>query len=211
MRYDAVLFDLDGTLIEDTTAHYVDALAAGLQHIGMDAPREKIDQMMNMLGMPRALIFQSFELTPEAVITVMEVRHKTLVTLMREGNIWRSGAPELLKAIEQHPRAIITGGSNSHVKAIDEALGLRSRIPIIISKADVGERKKPDPYGLLLASEKLVVDPAKCVYVGDQRNDIEAATSAGMEAILIQSKFTRADLKHSPTITLLSELSKHLS
>jgi HAD superfamily hydrolase (TIGR01549 family) len=50
-------------------------------------------------------------------------------------------------------------------------------LPVIVAYHDV-KRVKPDPEGLLLASEKLGIPPSKCIYVGDDRNDMQAAQAA---------------------------------
>lgn len=55
-------------------------------------------------------------------------------------------------------------------------------IPVLAAYHDV-ERVKPDPEALLLASKKLGIPPERCVYIGDDANDVQAARSAGFTPI----------------------------
>lgn len=50
-------------------------------------------------------------------------------------------------------------------------------IPVLVAYHDV-DNVKPDPEALLLASQKLGIDPSRCIYVGDDRNDVQAASAA---------------------------------
>jgi phosphoglycolate phosphatase len=59
------------------------------------------------------------------------------------------------------------------------ALGLADRSGCSIY-GDSAEQRKPHPAPLLLAAERLGVTPAECVYIGDARTDVVAASSAGM-------------------------------
>jgi HAD superfamily hydrolase (TIGR01662 family) len=56
------------------------------------------------------------------------------------------------------------------------------KVPIIVAYHDV-KRVKPDPEALLLASKRLGIDPSRCIYVGDDGNDVQAARSAGFAPI----------------------------
>jgi HAD superfamily hydrolase (TIGR01509 family) len=56
------------------------------------------------------------------------------------------------------------------------------RVPVAAAYHDV-KRVKPDPEALLLASQKLGVEPARCIYVGDDANDVRAARAAGFTPI----------------------------
>jgi HAD superfamily hydrolase (TIGR01662 family) len=56
------------------------------------------------------------------------------------------------------------------------------QMPVIVAYHDV-KRVKPDPEALLLASKRLRVEPARCIYVGDDGNDVQAARSAGFAPI----------------------------
>jgi beta-phosphoglucomutase-like phosphatase (HAD superfamily) len=52
-----------------------------------------------------------------------------------------------------------------------------ANIPVLVAYHDV-DNVKPHPEALLLASQKLGIDPSRCIYVGDDRNDVQAARAA---------------------------------
>jgi HAD superfamily hydrolase (TIGR01549 family) len=56
------------------------------------------------------------------------------------------------------------------------------QMPVIVAYHDV-RRVKPDPEALLLASKRLGIAPSRCVYVGDDRSDVQAARSAGFAPV----------------------------
>ncbi len=53
------------------------------------------------------------------------------------------------------------------------------KIPVLAAYHNV-KKIKPDPEALLLASQKLGIPPARCIYIGDDENDVRAAQAAGM-------------------------------
>jgi N-acetyl-D-muramate 6-phosphate phosphatase len=55
-------------------------------------------------------------------------------------------------------------------------------MPVIVAYHDV-RRVKPDPEALLLSSKRIGIAPARCIYVGDDVNDVQAARSAGFAPI----------------------------
>jgi HAD superfamily hydrolase (TIGR01549 family) len=60
----------------------------------------------------------------------------------------------------------------------------RLRLPVLVAYHDVAHRK-PDPEPILKAAVKLGVEPGRCIHVGDQLADIEAALSAGAAAVAL--------------------------
>jgi HAD superfamily hydrolase (TIGR01509 family) len=93
------------------------------------------------------------------------------------------GVREMVDALEQRGIrwAIATSSRKQQVAASVEALGL-SREPAIVDGSHV-EHAKPEPDLLLLAAQRLEVDPGRCWYVGDSTWDMVAAVAAGMVAI----------------------------
>jgi phosphoglycolate phosphatase len=62
-------------------------------------------------------------------------------------------------------------------------LGWESRCAVLIG-GDTLPKRKPDPLQLTVAAERIGVDPADCVYVGDDERDIVAARAAGMASVV---------------------------
>lgn len=75
-------------------------------------------------------------------------------------------------------------GPEALQKAMDR-LDLSGRLEVVISRNDV-KHIKPHPEGLIKAAETLKVDPAQIVFIGDSRNDVQAARAAGMIAVYLR-------------------------
>lgn len=123
--------------------------------------------------------------------------------LLRTQIGWMDGAEDLLKYIHVAgiPTGIVTTAFSSFIDAVNEKLPIRHLIDLIITAEDVGDKGKPNPYGLLLAAEKLRIKPMDTIYIGDQPFDVLAANAAGMESWLIQHPHTPVDAgKHAKLI-----------
>ena len=94
------------------------------------------------------------------------------------------GIPELLDALEaQGSRwGIVTNKPEDLARDLMPLLGWDARCAVLIGGDSLAERK-PHPLPLLYSAEVLGVAASQCVYVGDDRRDIESARAAGMPSI----------------------------
>ena len=77
--------------------------------------------------------------------------------------------------------ALVSNVGKTSLQAAMEKLGLSHLIQVVISRDDVS-RIKPHPEGLLAAAKALGVSPGEALFIGDSRNDVDAARRAGMLA-----------------------------
>lgn len=88
--------------------------------------------------------------------------------------------PETLRFVQRISRkaqiGVVTKAPRSYAERLLAHHSIE--IPVIVAYHDV-RKVKPDPEALLLASKNLRIAPARCVYVGDDGNDVQAARSAG--------------------------------
>lgn len=210
MKFDAIIFDLDGTLVE-TIGLYEQALIGAFQEFGGTMTPENYLHSYQSGKHIRDLM-SDFDINPSKEQALREKRDGLYIDLLKQKTVWLDGAESLLQKTKMYPRAIVTGSWKSYVEAINESIGLLSHIDTLITADQIHTKMKPDPYGLLLAAEMLDVDPAKSIYVGDQSFDIEAAQRAGMKSAFIQSRFSPKTLQIKPDITVstLSALEKYL-
>lgn len=113
------------------------------------------------------------------------------------------GAEKILRYVQAEgiPSGIVTTAFRSFVDAVNEKLPIHALVNLLITAEDVGEKGKPNPYGLLLAVEKLGIKPMDAIYIGDQPFDVLAANAAGMESWLIQHPHTPVDAgKHAKLV-----------
>jgi len=172
----AVLFDLDGTLI-----HSIDHIVACWQHtvrtcLGREMAREEI---VPTLG--RALLECFEEIAPGRSMELREVyrahqkeTHDNMVTLV-------PGTREALEALKEAGLTLGVVTSKSLLVA-SEGLDLFNLGPFfqtLVTYEDT-QRHKPSPDPLLVASERLGIEPARMIYVGDAVVDIQAGKAAGM-------------------------------
>jgi phosphoglycolate phosphatase len=181
--FDAVLFDLDGTLI-DTAQDMVAVLLELMQSEGRDIIPYDLARSYVSNG-SAGLIHLGF---PD----VSETEHERLRTeyLDRYENsvcvhsTVFEGIETLLDQFDDKglPWGVVTNKPKRMTEPLLEALGLSSRIACQISGDTIPERK-PHPEPLLLASRQTGIAPSRSVYVGDAARDIEAGKAAGMYTI----------------------------
>lgn len=181
MDIDAVLFDLDGTLVDSAP------------DLGAAA-----DQMRTARGLPslpqetyrcvassgaRGLLGAAFGMAPghgdyaaycEEFLSNYEQRLLVQTSLF-------AGATELLQSLVQRglPWGIVTNKAARFTEPIVNGLAdLRSAVVVI--SGDTLAHAKPHPAPLLEAARRLEIAPARCLYVGDDLRDMQAARAAGM-------------------------------
>ncbi len=188
-KYAAILFDLDGTLA-DTIAIYEKAVLQSMAEIGVKVTEEKFYDWY-VRGIHLKQILAEFGLTEDKVPSVRARRDELYVSLLRTDVMWLPGGEELLKETAgKKPTAIVTGSWMSYVDAIDERLHVKRYVPTIITADEIHKFMKPHPHGLLLAADRLKVDPKDCLYVGDQLFDTEAAHRADMPCCIVPGKYS---------------------
>lgn len=181
----AVLFDLDGTFA-DTAPDLGYALnrqraSRGLAPLPLDLIRPEAS------AGARGLLRLGFGMAPddEGYTALREEFLEIYANnLCRETRLF-PGIPELLDALEQRglPWGIVTNKPRRFTVPLLERLNVAHRAACIIS-GDTTPNSKPHPEPLLAASRAISVAPAECVYVGDDRRDVEACLAAGMHAVV---------------------------
>ncbi|WP_228276822.1 HAD family hydrolase [Marinobacter sp. JSM 1782161] len=165
-RFDALAFDLDGTLVDS----------------GLD-----FAALRRTLGFPEGIGLLEHIATlddPAAVDHAHRVIHRFEMEGAR-GATWMPGARELLDHLRDAgvPVAILTRNSRAAVAATDAALSLG--VELILTRDDAPP--KPDPAGLLHIAETLGVAADRMAYVGDFIDDLTTARRAGMVAGLYRN------------------------
>jgi 2-phosphoglycolate phosphatase len=179
-----VLFDLDGTLV-DTAPDLGGAANAVRAKLGLEPlPLEQYRPVASAGA--RGLLKVALGLTPDHAD--FPERREGLLSYYR-ANLSRHstlfpGIAELLAGFEQRglPWGVVTNKPAWLTRPLLDELGLSARAACAISGDDV-PKAKPAPDSLLLACAQLGVRAADCVYVGDDKRDIDAARAAQMPSV----------------------------
>jgi len=196
MPYRAVIFDLDGTLL-DTIEDLTDSMNAALAAMGF--PRKTVDECKQLVG-DGLTTFIHRALPPEVADDPEAARRlrEGMRAEYRRRNTWKTraypGIPELLEALslERIPLAILSNKPHDSTRDV-----VRKFFPGIDFKAVFGAREevpvKPDPSGAVEIARLLGLAPAEILYVGDTNTDMRTAGAAGMFAVGVLWGFRTAD------------------
>ena len=177
----AVLFDLDGTFA-DTAPDLGRAVNRMLEERSL-APLPIDAYRAHASAGARGLLKVGFGVSPEDE-DYRDLRERFLA--LYEENLCVDtrvfdGIPQLLGAIESRALrwGIVTNKALRYTDPLLRKLGFGGRAACVVS-GDSTPHIKPHPAPLLRAAELLSLDPARCLYVGDDIRDIQAARAAGM-------------------------------
>ena len=185
MAIKAVLFDLDGTLV-DTAPDLGYALnlqrgVHGLSPLPIDTIRPQASHGA------RGLLMLGFGIGPDdSGFGPMRQEFLQLYAdnLCRHSRLF-DGMTELLAELEsrQLPWGVVTNKPAKFTEPLLSLLDLSERAACIVS-GDTCPEPKPHPGPLLHASELIGIPATNCLYVGDAERDVEAARNAGMPCIV---------------------------
>jgi pyrophosphatase PpaX len=181
MRFPVVLFDFDGTVIDSGAIILASMRHAAKEVLGAEPPDELL---MAAVGGP-GLEAQMHALAPDRVEELVSV-YRAHNEPLHDELVCCTGMEDVLVQLKEEGRrlGIVTAKRRATVDLAFNVLPLRHLFDTIVG-GDETARHKPDPEPLLLAAERLDVEPGTCVYVGDSPFDIRAAKAAGMHAVAV--------------------------
>ncbi len=179
----AVLFDLDGTLLDSAPDFIATANgmreARGLEALPLELLRpvvSKGSRAMLAVAFPQMADSERHALIPEFLDVYESLigRHARLF----------DGVATLLDVLDKAGSrwGIVTNKPEYLAKLILPQLGWEQRCAVLIGGDSLAERK-PHPLPLQVAAQRIDIAPGRCVYVGDDERDIVAARAAGMPSV----------------------------
>ena len=180
-----VLFDLDGTLL-DSAADLYNALCVQCAEEGVAPPPFAPVRAVVSRG-ARAVLSCAFAERGEAAIAALMPRYLELYQHgMAQQTRAFDGVDDLLSAIEARGLrwGIVTNKAGYLADELVSRIGWSDRASAVVA-GDTLPVKKPDPAPVLLACERAGVTPARCLFVGDDRRDIQAGNAAGLYTVAV--------------------------
>lgn len=180
----ALIFDLDGTLVDTVYAH-IFAWQCAFAEAGMAIDGWRIHRRIGMSGglFTRAAGRElGREISPQEA-KALQARHGEIFSQLLPGRRPLPGAVELLRFLRSSKIVfgIATSGSRPEINASLDALGIDNDV-VVIERGDV-MRAKPEPDLFLACQQRMGVRAEDCYVVGDAVWDLLAARRAGMLSI----------------------------
>jgi len=187
MRLRAVLFDMDGTLL-DTAPDFIAICQAMLAERGFAPVADKLIRD-EVSGGAKAMVSAAFAMSPTAP-EFEALRLEFLERYQQDCAVHSKlfdGMAELLADIESAKLiwGVVTNKPVRFAQPIMDQLGLSGRSAVLICPDHV-TRSKPDPEPLILACKLLELDPASVLFVGDDLRDIESGRDAGTKTAAVR-------------------------
>ncbi len=190
----AVIFDLDGTLV-DSLDDIASALGGAMGDAGLPAPPALTVRAWIGDG-ARSLVARAVEgrADVDAVLAAFRERYRAAPVVKTQ--LYAGLAPALdALAAPGRSFAILSNKPHDLTKVIADRLLAAWPFAAVFGQR-AGMPLKPDPAAALVAADELGVSPARCAFVGDSGVDIETARAAEMRAIGVTWGFrSRAELE----------------
>ena len=177
--YEALLYDVDGTLADNMLAHKLSYKAAAAEY-GVDLDTDLIDETA---GWPTVAVakeiakryqttfdFEVFSKRKSAIFIERFIQNTQPVDYVLAHLLANEGIKRI---------GIVSGGSRSTLQITLKVIDVEGRFETLVCAGDT-LKGKPDPAPFLLAAEHLGVDPQKCIVLEDGDPGVQGAINAGM-------------------------------
>lgn len=186
-QYQALIFDMDGTLIDTMPSH-----AKAWEKVGevLGYPLTA-DAMYELSGTTTFVIareaMKRADMPEHYFDRVVELKRRFGMEMILE-NAALLPAFEIVKAnVGKKPMAIGTGSHHAMVELLDKKFNLRRYVQVIVDSEDVTEHK-PSPETFLKCAEKLGILPHHCLVFEDADLGVQAALNGGMDVFDVRTK-----------------------
>lgn len=180
----AILFDLDGTLIDSAP------------DLGAAVDKMRVDRGMSSLPLAhyrpmagagaRGMIALAFGHTPEHpdYEAMKEEFFRNYEACMTERTFAFEGVAQMIESLiaAKLPWGVVTNKSKRFAEPLTQAMPLFKTSAVLVC-GDTTPYAKPHPAPLLEAAKRMGVEPSSCLYVGDDERDILAGHAAGMKTV----------------------------
>ncbi|MBN1376898.1 HAD family hydrolase [Candidatus Woesearchaeota archaeon] len=212
MKYEAVIFDLDGTLVHTNMSHIHYAFRETLREFGITNPKDEDIDMCWFESNRDEMIREKFRV--DSKLFWDKFREYDTPNIREKFTKPYSDIvfiEELRK--KKYKTGIVTAAENNIASLEIGMLGEGDFDGIIIAQASNGIKPKPHPHGLESCLNILGVDKSKAMYVGNAKEDVEAAKNADVLDVLLireDNKYKFSNVNPSVKIYSLYDLKEIL-
>lgn len=189
----AVIFDMDGVLLDSEPVHY----EAARQLLAAHGKEFTFDLHEKFVGVTEQYFWEAiikhFDLK-EDWKELMKKKERLYQQLLGTKALALPGVIELLQKLQHTQLAVASSSPREEVEMVLKKIKVHHFFDVIVSGDDV-KLSKPNPEIYLLAATKLGITPQECIGIEDALHGVKAVKAAGMKCIGITTSFSQKELK----------------
>ena len=195
----AILWDLDGTIIDSKACHYNSWKAVFDRH-GLPFSREAYERNFGRNNQTAIRSYLDFEPEPELVDAISREKEIIFRQRVAEGSRLVPGVLMWLKAAraQQLPQVVASSAPMENITSILESFDLTSYFEHCVSGADLPAKPEPDVF--LLASQRVGFSASRCLVIEDSAPGVDAAKKASMACIAVATAGDEGVLKSADLV-----------
>lgn len=202
MNFKAVIFDMDGVLIDSEPLH-ISVESKMLKELGILLKQEVYAKFAGTtsLSMWKTIVSEfSLDENPEDLAAENNRRFVKELSISDQVETF-DGVVEVLSSLNKKgiPVALASSSSSIIVDAVLNRFNLKHYFNAVVTGSDV-QHSKPNPEIFLKAAQRLNIDPSMCIVIEDSPNGVNAALAAGMGCIGFASVKNHHDINHATWI-----------
>ena len=189
-RFDAVIFDMDGVLLDSEPLHF-EALGGLLAHDGLQLTLAENEEFIGATVEATFSTLIARHHLPRSLGEYISLYDEAVLRILQQPRPPSHGVVQLIARTRDLGMRLALASSSRRlwIDATLRSIGLANTFELIVSGDDV-EHSKPDPEIYLLAGSRLDLPPERCLAIEDSPNGVKSALAAGMPVVAVRTPST---------------------